>query len=78
MNEIYGTSSAKKASLQKDISNLEHDIKSASEDFRKINEERSVYGRTESPEEANKRQRDIVFLKKDLENKKSEFEQLDQ
>jgi hypothetical protein len=64
-------------SLQADISNLKKGIKSAQE---AVNDSQSSWEPAHSPvtpEQANTLRRDLVFLKKDLEKKESEFANLD-
>lgn len=60
---------AKKDNLLKEILAIEDDIKTASETAARP--QRQV-----SPEQANKLQRDMIFMKRNLEKKKAELEAL--
>lgn len=75
MHAIYGNGQSK-GDLLKDISTLESDIKSAQQLVTDSNESRTSYSTTVSPEQSNERRKAIVFLKKDLEKKKSEYDRL--
>lgn len=64
-------------SLQSDISILEIQIKEAQETT--DNQNQMPYGfNPVSPEQANEDKRNLVFLKKDLAQKKFEYEKLDE
>ena len=77
MTTIYGVESGHtKADLQKEISKLKSHVKSASAEIIRSDESWSSYTTTVSPEKANERRRDIVFLKRDLANKQSEYDEL--
>ncbi|HEX9503929.1 MAG TPA: hypothetical protein VF974_06485 [Patescibacteria group bacterium] len=65
-----------KRDMMRDISKLETEIKTAQEGVDVANEARTSYTTTVSPEQANARQKAIVFLKKALEEMKTEFEKL--
>ena len=67
----------RRETLKNDITKLEDDIKYA-EDCA-ASAEAEAYSHTPvSPEQANEAKKDIVFMKKDLENKKSEYKSLDE
>jgi hypothetical protein len=63
-------------SLKSDIKSLERDIKDAQETADRSDEDAPSHTPI-SPEQANESKKNIVFLKKDLAQKKSQFEQLD-
>jgi hypothetical protein len=80
MNEINGINHAglnMRDSLKVDISALEKNIKDAQDSADKSASEVYSYLPV-SPEQANESKKNIVFLKKDLATKKSEYEKLDQ
>jgi len=67
----------RKDNLLLDISNLETDLKKAQREVLRATATMALSASI-TPEQANKTQRDIVFLKRDLANKKSEIAQLDE
>ncbi len=66
-----------KDDLKKDIEKLENDILAAEQMADQIDRDAPQHAPI-TPEQANLTKRNIVFLRKDLETKKSLYEQLDQ
>lgn len=73
-NQIDATLS-KRENLQADISTLEQNIKDAEQVIHDAQAENTYT--PVSPEQANENKRNVIFLKKDLASKKSEFDRLD-
>ncbi len=75
----YGNESTatvnKKDSLLSDISKLENDIQQAIEILEQTDRTTPLYAAV-TPEQANLSRRNIVFLRKDLESKRSEYDEL--
>jgi hypothetical protein len=81
MNEINQTDNTsaignKRQSLTEDIENLRKNIKAAQKEVNNSNLNTTLQASV-SPEQANKNKRDLVFLERDLVDKQSEFEELD-
>jgi predicted GTPase len=81
MNEINQTDNMsaignKRQSLTEDIENLRKNIKAAQKEVNNSNLNTTLQASV-SPEQANKNKRDLVFLERDLVDKQSEFEELD-
>lgn len=82
MNEInnpdgFPVGLNKRQSLQSDIANLKKNIKNAQAEVENSNLASSLQTSI-SPEQANESKKKVVFLRKDLAAKQSEYEQLDQ
>ncbi|MBX4191678.1 MAG: hypothetical protein KW804_02685 [Candidatus Doudnabacteria bacterium] len=61
--------------LKKEILKIEHNIKNAQSEIEESNSSPYSYDPV-TPEQANARLKAIVFMKKDLENKRTEIEEL--
>jgi hypothetical protein len=75
----YGSDSAvsvnKKDSLLSDISKLENEIQQAVKLLEQTDRTTPLYAAI-TPEQANLNRRNIVFLRKDLDSKRSEYDEL--
>ncbi|MBX4187404.1 MAG: hypothetical protein KW802_04115 [Candidatus Doudnabacteria bacterium] len=76
MNEIFGDA-PDGTDLLKDIARLEKEIKTSQQVITDSNEARTSYSTTLSPEASNDRRKNVVFLKKELQKMKDDYEHLD-